>query len=354
MNKILFIDRDGTLIEEPEDYQVDCLSKVTLMSHVIPALLQLQQAGFQLVMVSNQDGLGTSSFPTEQFDLSHGFILQLFSSQGISFDQVRICPHFPNDYCQCRKPAVGLVLDYLRERKFDRQHSYVIGDRLTDLQLAENMGLRGLQLGSSLFPTWLHIVQTLLTQPRSSVVERNTGETQIYIQVNLDQTGDSNIETGIGFFDHMLEQLAKHSAMQLTIKVIGDLHVDEHHTVEDVALALGQALRQALGDKLGIARYGFVLPMDEAQATISMDLSGRPYAVFIGDLRRENVGGLPTELIPHFFKSLSETLKAAIHIEIRGENDHHMIEACFKSLGRTLRQAITRQGHELPTTKGVL
>lgn len=347
--KYLFIDRDGTIINEPADYQIDSLEKLDLEPGVIPALLQLQQAGFKLIMVSNQDGLGTDSFPQAHFDAPHQMLMNILSSQGIRFDDIKICPHKPEDQCQCRKPNLGLVLDYLKNNTMDFNHSYVIGDRKTDHELANNMGIQYIAYGA-----WDKITKQLLTQDRTAHVVRKTKETNIDVQVNLDHPNPIAIKTGIGFFDHMLEQLSKHSGIAIRLEVLGDLHIDEHHTVEDTALALGQALREALGDKLGIARYGFLLPMDEALTQVALDLSGRAYFVFDGEFPRENVGELSTEMIPHFFRSLAEGMHATLHIKTTGENTHHMVESMFKGVGRALKQAVNKQGYDLPSTKGTL
>lgn len=351
-DKIVFIDRDGTLIEEPSDKQIDSISKLSLKKNVIPALLMLKDAGYSFVMVTNQDGLGTKSFEKEKFDVPHNLLINIFQSQGIIFNDVCICPHFENDYCECRKPRLGLVMKYLRSDKIDFNQSVVIGDRDSDLQLAKNMGIKGILYSDN--SDWLTIARRILTNPRSAEIQRNTTETKIVVTLDLDQCSYINISTGLGFLDHMLEQLAKHGGFSLSIHVNGDLKVDEHHTVEDTALALGKALRMALGNKLGINRYGFILPMDEANAEISLDLSGRPYSVFQGIFNREKVGDLPTELVSHFFRSLSEGLGAAIHIKVTGDNAHHMIESIFKGVGRALKQAIYKQGNELPSTKGIL
>lgn len=351
---VLFVDRDGTLIEEPPDHQVDSLSKIRFMPGVFAALAELQRRGFRLAMITNQDGLGTASFPRPAFEESHQFVLSAFASQGIRFEAVFVCPHLPADGCECRKPKTGLVHEYLREADIDLANSAVIGDRDTDLELARNLGVRGLRVlrNGSAAETWPGIVTALIA--RSAVVDRCTRETQINVRVGLDATSPIQVATGIGFFDHMLEQLAKHGGFALELTCKGDLQIDEHHTVEDCALALGDALRRALGNKVGIARYGFLLPMDEAEAKVAIDLSGRAYAVFEGRFGREQVGGLPTELVPHFFHSLAETLGAAVHVSVTGENTHHMIEASFKGVGRALRQAFHRESNELPTTKGVL
>ena len=356
MRKVLFLDRDGTLVVEPEDKQVDAISKVRLMPGVIPALLRAKAAGFEFVIVSNQDGMGTPSFPLDAFESTQDYIRKLFLSQGISFPEEFYCPHFPKDGCGCRKPRAGLIADFLASNDLDRSRSAVIGDRDTDLELAANLGLRGFKVAASgsAGQSWSEIVHLLLDEPRRACIERRTRETSIKVLVDLDKESDADVSTGIGFFDHMLEQLGKHGGFALQVRCDGDLEVDEHHTVEDVALTLGEALRQALGNKLGIHRYGFVLPMDEAQARVAIDLGGRPYAVFRGTFPRESVGGLPTELVPHFFRSLAEKLGAAIHIDVDGENAHHMVEACFKGVARGLRQACRREGSTLPTTKGLL
>jgi len=353
-SKILFVDRDGTLIEEPPDEQVDSLEKIRFMPGVFAALRQAQSAGFKLAMITNQDGLGSSSFPQAAFDLPHQFILDAFSSQGVEFDAVFVCPHRKSDGCECRKPKTKLVDAYLRERNIDLAGSAMVGDRPTDIEFAGNLGVRGLfvRRHGTDSETWPAILQSLTA--RTATLQRKTKETDIRVCVNLDATAPVTISTGIGFFDHMLEQLAKHGGFALELNCAGDLEIDEHHTVEDCSLALGEALRSALGAKLGIARYGFVLPMDEAQVRVAIDLSGRAYGVFEGKFAREAVGGLPTELVSHFFRSLAESLKAAVHVTITGENTHHMIEACFKGVGRALRQAFRREGAELPSTKGVL
>ena len=350
--RILFIDRDGTLIEEPPDQQIDSLAKLRLVPHVIPALLQLQQAGYRFVMVSNQDGLGTASFPQASFDEPHQFLRTLLASQGIVFEREFICPHFARDNCGCRKPRTGLLDDYLLATPLDRAQSYVIGDRETDLQLAANLGISGIRIGADC--DWQQITTRLTQADRTAQVARRTKETDITVGVQLDREGPIQVSTGLGFFDHMLEQVAKHGGFALQLRCQGDLHIDEHHTVEDCALALGQALRTALGDKRGIQRYGFLLPMDEALAQVAIDLSGRAYFVFEGQFGRDHVGQLPTELVPHFFRSLADTLGAAINIKVSGENTHHMIEACFKGVGRTLRQALRITDQSLPSTKGIL
>jgi imidazoleglycerol-phosphate dehydratase/histidinol-phosphatase len=352
--RILFVDRDGTLIEEPADHQVDSLDKVRFMPGVFAALAELKKHGLRLVMVTNQDGLGTPSFPRPTFEAPHEFILEAFRSQGIEFDAVFVCPHFQADGCECRKPRTGLVKDLIRDSDIDLEGSAMIGDRETDLEFARNLGVRGLLIckNGSDSETWPEVVRSLTA--RRAHIERRTKETNIKVSVGLDATAPIRVATGIGFFDHMLEQLAKHGGFAMELTAQGDLQIDEHHTVEDCALALGEALRRALGTKVGIARYGFLLPMDEAEAKVAIDLSGRALARFEGRFNREQVGGLPTELVPHFFHSLAESLGAAVHVSVTGENTHHMIEACFKGVGRALRQAFRRESDELPTTKGVL
>ena len=354
--KILFIDRDGTLIEEPQDNQVDSLAKIRLVRDVIPSLLELADNGYRFVMVSNQDGLGTESFPLGQFEACHEHVVALFESQGINFDETFICPHFANDGCDCRKPRTGLLTRFLARNNLDSAKSAVIGDRSTDLELAEKLGLRGFLVDpdASYETSWPGIVAALCAGGRSADIERKTRETTIRAQVNLDTEGRIDVSTGIGFFDHMLEQIAKHGGFSLVLNCDGDLHVDEHHTVEDVAIVLGNALREALGDKRGIARYGFLLPMDESVANVALDLSGRASFVFDAPFPRDAVGEMSTEMVSHFFRSLADSLGAALHVSVRGDNTHHMVEACFKGVGRSLRQAIRAEGGELPTTKGTL
>ena len=356
MTPTLFIDRDGTLIEEPADEQVDSLDKLKLVPGVIGALAALRDSGYRLVMVTNQDGLGTPSFPEPAFRAPQEFLLGLLASEGIHFDAILICPHKPADGCDCRKPSTRLVDEYVRTHPIDPARSAVIGDRATDLELAKRLGLAGLKVtaGDTDEFSWSAVRRCLTERHRRARVERRTRETAIAVAVDLDAEGPIAVKTGIGFFDHMLDQVARHGGFALTLTCAGDLEVDEHHTVEDSALALGEALKVALGDKRGIGRYGFLLAMDEALAEVAIDLSGRSYFVFAGAFSRESVGGLPTELVPHFFRSLADALGCALHLTVRGENTHHMVESCFKGVGRALRQAIRVEGTELPTTKGVL
>ena len=354
--RILFLDRDGTLNEETADEQIDRLEKIRLMPGVMPALLDLKRAGFAFVMVTNQDGLGTAGFPQERFELAHRFILELFASQGIEFEAICVCPHFKSDDCACRKPKTGLVREFLAAHPIDLGRSYMIGDRDTDMEFAANLGVRGVpvRLNGGAEEAWPAIARRITGEARRSRVHRKTKETDVHVDLDLSREGPCRIATGLGFFDHMLEQIAKHGGFALDLTCSGDLDIDEHHTVEDCALALGASLREALGDKRGIARYGFLLAMDEAEAQVAIDLSGRAFFVWEGRFNRERVGDLPTELVPHFFRSLAESLGAALHISVRGENSHHMIESCFKGVGRSLRQAVRLEGTDLPSTKGTL
>ncbi len=357
MIPILFVDRDGTLIEEPADFQIDAYEKLRFVRDVIPAMLKLRDAGYQFVIVSNQDGLGTEDYPQASFDGPNDLMLQIFASQGITFRDVLIDGTWPQDNAPTRKPGIGLMLPYLQDRNIDWARSAMVGDRLTDIQFAENMKIRGFQLRTEQFGgdwDWTSIAHELADAPRRASVQRNTKETKIRVEVDLDRTAEPQTHTGLPFFDHMLEQIGKHGGFALSVQAEGDLHIDEHHTIEDTGLALGQALREALGDKRGIGRYGFTLPMDETLASAALDFSGRPYFVFEGEFKRERVGDMPTELVPHFFRSLCDAAGLNLHLSVRGDNDHHKVEACFKALARALRQALPRQGTALPSTKGAL
>lgn len=354
LKKIIFVDRDGTIIFEPHDFQVDALDKINFVPDVIASLSQLIKKGYSLVMVTNQDGLGTDSFPEDKFIESQKFMEKLLNSQGVFFDDVLICPHFEKDSCNCRKPLTGMVTKFLVNTNIDKERSYVIGDRDTDMKFAKNLDIKGIQIDPYKDNQWTDITTKILNVDRRSSVVRETKETKIKTTVDLMKSEPVSINTGIEFFDHMLEQLAKHSSISITIDCDGDLEVDEHHTVEDVAITLGQSIKESLGNKYGINRYGFTLPMDESLASVAIDLSGRPYFVFDGDFDREKVGSLPTELVSHFFRSLSQSIGANIHLSVKGEDNHHMIEACFKVFGRALGQAITISGTDLPSTKGIL
>ena len=357
LQPILFLDRDGTLIAEPPDHQVDSCDKLRLVDGVIPALLRLRDAGYAFVIVTNQDGLGTAAFPREDFDGPQRMMLQLFASQGIEFREVLVDTSLPADNQPTRKPGIGLVLHLLRDRAIDWTRSAMVGDRPTDVAFARNLGVRGFQLRNGEFGgdwDWPGIAHALAEAPRTARIVRQTRETKVEVAVDLDRVADAKASTGIGFFDHMLEQLGKHGGFALEVRCAGDLGVDEHHTIEDTALALGQALNEALGAKRGIGRYGFTLPMDEALASAALDLSGRAMLVFDGSFARERVGGMPTELVPHFLRSLCDGAGMNLHLQVRGDNDHHQVEACFKAVARALRQAIRREGGVLPSTKGVL
>lgn len=352
MNKVLFIDRDGTLIDEPEDKQVDSLDKIRLLEGVIPALLQLQQAGYRLVMITNQDGLGTDAFPQADFDITHNFILSLFQSQGIVFDDILICPHTASDNCDCRKPNLGLVMPYIVERRFDPQNTYMIGDRETDLMLAGKMGIQSILVNDNM--TWSKIVDMILWQPRTSSLTRKTNETTISVNLNLDKRQTATIQTPCHFLNHMISQIGKHAQVYFELNADGDIEVDDHHLVEDIAICIGQAIDQALGDRCGVSRYGFTLPMDESLASAVIDLSGRGDCFFQGSFTREKVNDLATEMVPHFFKTLAQNMKATLHIQVEGHNNHHMVEACFKAFALALKQAIRKDSSHIASTKGCL
>ena len=357
MKRILFIDRDGTLVEEPHDEQVDALEKIRFTRGMFRNLSLLREkTDFLFVMVSNQDGLGTSAFPEETFWPAHNFILQALEGEGITFDEILIDPHFPEDNAPTRKPQTGLVEKYMNEPEtYDIANSYVIGDRETDAQFARNIGCKSLILGRDGM-TWDKIAEIVFAGERIAEVKRTTKETDICVRLNIDGTGLCDIETGLGFFDHMLEQIGKHGGMDLYIRCKGDLNVDEHHTIEDVALALGECLLKALGSKRGIERYGYSLPMDDCLCHVCLDFGGRPWLVWDAEFHREHVGDMPTEMLLHFFKSLSDAARMNLFVRAEGQNEHHKIEGIFKALARSLKMAVRRDiyHYELPSTKGVL
>jgi imidazoleglycerol-phosphate dehydratase / histidinol-phosphatase len=354
VSKVLLVDRLGGLLDVAKGQRVAAIDAVHLAAGVIPALLRLRAAGYELAIVGNEPGLGADALARTAFDAIDAYVRALFASQGVEFAASFVCPHRATDACACRLPAVGLVREFIAVRTPDRELSAVVGRDEADLELALNLGMRGFKLDEAAGLRWADVAHALVDRPRTANVHRHTRETDIRIAVDLDSEAEPKVSTGLNFFDHMLEQLGKHGGFGLVVDCSGDLEIDEHHTVEDVALTLGQALREALGEKRGIQRYGFVLPMDEADAEVSIDLGGRPFLVFEAKFPRERVGDLPTELVPHFFRSLAETLGAALHVRVRGENTHHMVEVAFKGVARALRQAFVRRGEQLPTTKGQL
>ena len=356
MKKILFIDRDGTLIEEPADEQIDDFAKLKFTKGVFRNLGFIRsKLDFEFVMVSNQDGLGTNSFPESTFWPVHNFILQTLEGEGITFDNILIDRHFPEDNAPTRKPAIGMVEKYINDKQYDIAGSYVIGDRETDMLFAQNIGCKSLILGKNGMD-WDKIAEILFAGERIAEVTRTTKETDIYVKLNLDGTGACDISTGLGFFDHMLEQIGKHGMMDLTVHTKGDLEVDEHHTIEDTALALGECILKALGDKRGIERYGYCLPMDDCLCSVALDFGGRPWLVWDARFEREKIGDMPTEMFLHFFKSLSDAARMNLNIKAEGDNEHHKIEGIFKALARALKMAVKRDIYkfELPSTKGML
>lgn len=354
--KILFIDRDGTLIEEPFDEQIDSFDKLHFLPGVFKNLRFIcEKTDFALVLVSNQDGLGTSLFPENTFWPVHNFIIDTFASESITFAAQHIDRHFPADNSPMRKPGVGMLTEYLDINRYDLAASYVIGDRETDAQLAQNLGCKSLILGKDGM-SWDKIAEIVFAGERTAEMHRTTKETDVYVKLDLNGTGKCDICTGLGFFDHMLEQIGKHGMLDITVCVKGDLHVDEHHTIEDTALTLGECLGKALGDKRGIERYGYSLPMDDCLCQVALDFGGRPWLVWQADFQREKIGEMPTEMFMHFFKSLSDSAKMNLHIKAEGQNEHHKIEGIFKALARALKMAVKRdvQHFELPSTKGSL
>ena len=377
MKKILFIDRDGTLVLEPEDYQVDSFAKLKFYPQVFTYLSKItNELDYELVMVTNQDGLGTDSHPEENFWTIQNFIIETFETQDIKFEDIFIDKTFAKDNAQTRKPNTGLLTKYFDKETYDLENSFVIGDRITDVKLAKNLNSKAIfintdeNLGADEIlendeldqviglktTSWKEIYEFLKLENRTSEIIRNTNETKIKINLNLDGTGKSNIETGIPFFNHMLDQIAKHGQMDLEIKVDGDLEVDEHHTIEDTGIALGEAFYQALGNKLGIERYAFVLPMDDCLAQVALDFGGRNWIVWEADFKREMIGKMPTEMFFHFFKSFSDSARANLNIKAEGDNEHHKIESIFKAFAKCLKAAVKRDSDKmiLPSTKGML
>ena len=346
MKKFLFIDRDGTIINEPPDEQIDSFEKLAFLPGVFTWLGKIaRELDYELVMVTNQDGLGTNSFPEETFWPVQNFIMSTLENEGIHFKEALIDRSFPNENKDTRKPGTGLLREYLQ---YDLSNSYVIGDRDSDIELAKNLGCKSIRISN-----WEN-AYTNLTE-RKARHQRNTNETKITVELNLDGKGNAIIKTGLGFFDHMLEQLAKHSGMDLFVDTRGDLQIDEHHTIEDTAITLGEAIAIALGNKAGIERYGFCLPMDEALALVAIDFGGRPALVWEAEFKRERIGDMPTEMFPHFFKSFCDGARCNINIKAEGSNEHHKIEAIFKALARSIKMAVAKNGNNLlPTTKGFL
>ncbi len=371
--RVLFIDRDGTLIKEPPmDYQVDSLDKLEFYPGVFRNLYFIRKnLDFKLVIVSNQDGLGSIFYPEEVFRLVQAKILKAFENEGVYFDAIHIDKSFPQDNLPTRKPGTGMLKEYFSD-EYDLENSFVIGDRITDIILAKNLGAKGILISNELTMAdideniktscvlitddWDKIYSYLAAADRKVTVERVTGETKIFVEMNLDGNGNSNISTGLGFFDHMLDQIAKHSGINLTVNVKGDLHVDEHHTIEDTGIAIGEAIFKALGTKRGMERYGFVLPMDDCLATVALDFGGRSWLVWEAEFKREKIGDVPTEMFYHFFKSLSDAAHMNLNVKADGTNEHHKIESIFKAFARSVKNAIRRNVFDdgLPSTKGML
>lgn len=364
MRPILFIDRDGTIVSETDDEKVDKVEKVHFLPEVLHYLRKIQkESNYLLVMVSNQDGLGSETFPFSEFYPVHNFIMRLLESEDIHFDHVHIDEHWEHENHPNRKPGTGMLTRYMTG-EYDLSNSYVIGDRVTDVKLARNIGCKAIHIAPQPITdaeltteSWKVMYEYLVSKPRVANVNRKTKETDIQIALNLDGSGQTSIETGLGFFDHMLDQLGKHGGIDLTVTVKGDLHIDEHHTIEDTALALGEAFLNALGDKKGIQRYGFLLPMDDVLAQVAIDFGGRPWLVWDADFKREKIGDMPTEMFMHFFKSFSDTSKCNLNIKVEGDNEHHKIEAIFKAFAKAIKMAIKINPEErgsLPSTKGTL
>jgi len=363
--KVLFIDRDGTIIKEPPvDFQVDSLEKLDFLPYAISSLQKIAQSGrYELVMVTNQDGLGTDSFPEDTFWGAQNKMLSTLEGEGIVFDAIKIDKTFEHENAPTRKPRTGLLTAYMDNPIYDMENSYVIGDRKTDIELAQNLGCQGIYIAEDTYDAaaltsldWKEITDFLLKDARTATVKRTTKETDIDITLNLDGSGKTSIATGLHFFDHMLDQIGRHSGADLSVKVEGDLHIDEHHTIEDTALALGEAYLQALGNKKGIMRYGFLLPMDDCLAQVGIDFGGRPWIEWDVQFKREKVGDMPTEMVYHFFKSFSDTAKCNLNIKAEGDNEHHKIESIFKALAKAIKMAVKqdKDSNEIPSTKGVL
>ncbi len=374
MKKALFIDRDGTLIKEPlVDYQVDSLEKLEFMPGVFRNLHKLRHfTDFELVVVSNQDGMGTEAFPEADFRAPHEKFLEAFRNEGVEFDALHMDPSLPEENSPNRKPRTGMLTSYL-EGGYDLENSFVIGDRTTDMELAQNLGARGILIGGEevsseaeadelaanadvICKDWDQVYRYIRSQQRSATVLRSTNETKIFVRLSLDGEGHTQISTGLGFLDHMLDQIGRHGGLDLEVEVKGDLHVDEHHTIEDTAIALGEAFLQALGNKRGIERYAFVLPMDDSLASVAIDFGGRPWIVWNAEFKREKIGDMPTEMFFHFFKSFSDAAKCNLNMEVKGDNEHHMIEGLFKAFARAVGKAVKLdpESMQLPSTKGML
>ncbi|RAK70748.1 bifunctional histidinol-phosphatase/imidazoleglycerol-phosphate dehydratase HisB [Hymenobacter edaphi] len=367
MKKVLFIDRDGTILVEPQpSQQVDSFDKFQFLPGAITGLARIaRELDYELVLVTNQDGLGTDSFPEDTFWPCQNLMLDILRGEGVEFAAALIDRSFPHENQPTRKPGLGLLGEYLDPANgYDLPNSYVLGDRLTDVQLAENLGCRAVLLSDELSDeraaltttNWDAIYQFLRLPARQAVVQRDTNETKISVELNLDGSGRHSIKTGLGFFDHMLDQLAKHSGVDMRVQVQGDLHIDEHHTIEDAAIAIGEAFSQALGDKRGLARYGFLLPMDDALAQAAIDFSGRPWLVWDAHFKREKIGDMPTEMFYHFFKSFADAARCNLNVKCEGDNEHHKIEAIFKAVAKAIKAALQRDASkmEIPSTKGVL